>query len=345
MEQRENSGIILWYLGSRGSGSLLLEKIKSLLIPEFSDILIFDKDYLERVLPYTKQIPFMKFLCLVPGIRHFFVKKIFSSHIDEKYEILLVIMSSSMDIDIHTSLPASIKLFRFIHESSKHKGDFWPTNRTIKKMLKSGKPLTLSSFVSENIHGQHGIVAASTIHPLLINDFRYRGTNLALQNKYLLVIGRQKKYQNSHKVISLWAKGIIGTSLPRDTVLVIAGKSNLLTYLRWKSTPRTIWIRHWLSDEEFLSLISNASVVLCLYSTASQSGVISACQSVGTPFVATDVGGIPEQASYGGGVIVTKDESGSWDRAIYQGFIGKVPSVNTEIDAIFLSRLVNELKR
>ena len=74
-----------------------------------------------------------------------------------------------------------------------------------------------------------------------------------------------------------------------------------------------IFINRWLSDVEFLDLISGANRVICLYKEASQSGVVSAAQSLKVPLLVSDIGGLPNQInSFGGGLVASYQSKADW---------------------------------
>jgi glycosyltransferase involved in cell wall biosynthesis len=54
-------------------------------------------------------------------------------------------------------------------------------------------------------------------------------------------------------------------------------------------------IDHWLSNEEFASLIKNAFATICTYGEASQSGIVEESIRWQTPVIVTSVGGLSEQ--------------------------------------------------
>lgn len=71
---------------------------------------------------------------------------------------------------------------------------------------------------------------------------------------------------------------------------------------------------HFLTDAELRWLVSGASAVLLPYSAATQSGAVVLAQSLGTPPLATAVGGIPEQICDGrsGLLIPANAPSSEW---------------------------------
>ena len=340
----EKDTILVWYLGNKGAGSLLFEKILKLISLGNVSVLKFDKFLLWSICPSTKKMPFVRFLYFIRFVRRYYIGKIISKYKDTNVKVILIIMSSPLDIDIKRYLPSNIQVVRLIHDSSRHEGDLWPTNRTIKKMLTNGTPLALSEFVAQELFWRYGIKVQPTIHPLLLEKSQSRNTDLEIGNKYLLIIGRQRKYQNTRSVIKLWVEDLKNLEELQGVRLVVAGNIDWFTYMRWRDSERILFIRRWLTDEEFVSLIQRSTAVLCFYRSATQSGVISACQALGIPFVATNVGGIPEQATFGGGIIVETSKTDSWIRGVKEVMTENVPPVSTEIDKVFRKALLKKLE-
>lgn len=72
------------------------------------------------------------------------------------------------------------------------------------------------------------------------------------------------------------------------------------------------WCTEYLALDDFVAAVAAADVVVCPYDTASQSGVLSVAQAVGTVTVATDVGGLAELAD----VVVPAGDAAALGRGI-----------------------------
>jgi glycosyltransferase involved in cell wall biosynthesis len=84
---------------------------------------------------------------------------------------------------------------------------------------------------------------------------------------------------------------------------------------------------------EFMASIAAADVIVCPYDRASQSGVLAVAAALGTPTVATDVGGLAELA----GVSVPPDDVPALRRAIDQQLAEPQPGHGEDLDARALS--------
>jgi glycosyltransferase involved in cell wall biosynthesis len=62
---------------------------------------------------------------------------------------------------------------------------------------------------------------------------------------------------------------------------------------------RFVVLNERIPDEQVAQLFQEASVVVCPYIEASQSGVLALANAFGKPVVATTVGGIPEMIQHG----------------------------------------------
>lgn len=78
-----------------------------------------------------------------------------------------------------------------------------------------------------------------------------------------------------------------------------------------------IWVNCYLTMSDFAAAVGAASVVVCAYEQASQSGVIALANALGVPTVATPVGGLAEQAS----VVARGDRPEDLADAIEQAFL------------------------
>jgi glycosyltransferase involved in cell wall biosynthesis len=124
--------------------------------------------------------------------------------------------------------------------------------------------------------------------PSLVERIDYSST---IDEKYLLLIGRNKKYQNFQRIVNVWKENEF--RFP-DFVLLIAGKgSSRLT----KLDKRIKTIDKWLTDIEFGNLVLGAEAILLPYREASQSGPASLAMGMGKKIIYSRVGGLPEQLS------------------------------------------------
>jgi glycosyltransferase involved in cell wall biosynthesis len=91
--------------------------------------------------------------------------------------------------------------------------------------------------------------------------------------------------------------------LPEQVVLVVIGEDRDGEAGRCRALAAACdidvrWHLGFAPLARFVSAIAAADVVVCPYDRASQSGILSVAAAVGTPSVATSVGGLSEQATF-----------------------------------------------
>jgi glycosyltransferase involved in cell wall biosynthesis len=171
--------------------------------------------------------------------------------------------------------------------------------------------VSLSSYTASLLHAHKSKIIVAC-HP----ELRYGSSVSSIANpisakNYDLIIGRQKRYQNTLSVVRWWKK--LPENVTENRKLVVAGKLSFITKSALSGSKNIVFLSRWLTDSEFGSLVSGASRVLCLYREASQSGIVAAAQARNVPVLVSDVGGLPEQIhSFGGGCIATLDSRADW---------------------------------
>jgi glycosyltransferase involved in cell wall biosynthesis len=239
-------------------------------------------------------------------------KRILEECRDKNIKIILVPMAHPWDLWFQDELKMhAIKLIRIIHDAERHPGDLWPRSTDIRKMCRAESVVTLSSFTASRL-GKYKAKIFVSCHPEL--QYVSSIVNSEKENKnfpYDLIIGRQKKYQNTFKVVKWWAKLPENTKMNRK--LIVAGKLNFKTRIALVGTKNVSFENRWLSDGDFGNLVSNASRIVCIYKEASQSGIVSAAQSKKVPVLVSNVGGLPEQIEkFGGGRIAALESQADW---------------------------------
>lgn len=184
------------------------------------------------------------------------------------------------------------KIITVVHDVNRHPGDFWPWSRSIKfRIRKSDRVIALSKRVNETLNKKYGICSDLVMHPILeFKDYENFSGNLVVPQKYILFIGRIRKYKGVDFLIDTFSKSNI------EIPLVIAGQGAISS----KISSRIVTINRWLSDSEIHWLILNAEVVVFPYSEATQSGLVPTCIFLEKKIVLSDAGALIEQAVYYG---------------------------------------------
>lgn len=125
---------------------------------------------------------------------------------------------------------------------------------------------------------------------------------------YFLIQGRIDKY----KGIDILVKAFKKISEEYGNVaLVIAGSGDITPYKNEINGQENVFVvNRWLTNEEVIGFYNDKNVIAVLpYISATQSGVINVAMPCGTPIIASNCGGIPEQIEDGvNGYLVTPSD-------------------------------------
>jgi glycosyltransferase involved in cell wall biosynthesis len=290
------------YLGKRGGGAelslKLLEDLNSNYLAPIHSVIIAPTN--QRKIAYkhlsNKLIEFgghSKFEKLKAAIKVLiFPTKTMETLGLASGDIVIFPMVSPLDLPInYMCRRKNIKIIRFIHDSQKHPGDFWPGNFTIKWITKNCDVIvTLSKYVESKISDQFRSKVIVAQHPVF--DFRRPNflPNFDLPSTYILFIGRIRNYKGLKLLISAWEK-LKGEF---DIHLVIAGEGHTGNISR----EGIVVINRWLDDGEIYELMSGAEIVAFPYIEASQSGLIPSAIASGKKIVITPMPGLIEQLNH-----------------------------------------------
>ena len=316
MTSSTQGNIAILYLGTMGAGVKFMELLASEIPKNACNVYIFTRKEHTRILSdsdpsYPLKLPKSKALVFAGFGR----KKVISSIVEilraKQIRTVLIPMSHPWDLYLQKKLESStIQVVRIVHDSSPHPGDIWPRKRHIKMMLQADIVVTLSDFTYQKLRATDARYIQPSIHPFLPYLKPSLAPTINRGKSYDLIIGRQKNYQNVKNTVNWWK-----TILPlnkQGRELVVAGKVGFLSAFKLRYGKIEV-VNKWLTEQEFVDLISGANRILCLYSEASQSGIVSAAQQFGVPVLVTSVGGLPEQIdNLGGGLIVDFEKKSDW---------------------------------
>ena len=118
------------------------------------------------------------------------------------------------------------------------------------------------------------------------------------QENTILFFGRIWDYKGLQYLIE--AEPLITARIPNARI-VIAGRGDDFGKYERMMVNRDRFDRpnERIPDEQVAQLFQEASIVVCPYIEASQSGVLAIANAFGKPVVATTVGGIPEMIEHG----------------------------------------------
>lgn len=131
-------------------------------------------------------------------------------------------------------------------------------------------------------------------------DFYQRWAKPEVQEEAntILFFGRIWDYKGLQYLIE--AEPLITARIPQSRIVIAGRGDDFGKYERLMvNRDRFIVRNERIPDEEVARLFQTASVVVCPYIEASQSGVLALANAFGKPVVATPVGGIPEMIIHG----------------------------------------------
>ena len=275
-EGKSPGNYYLLYLGRRGAGLVFASKVAELLPLNGAFVssevnTLFNRISNLRCLPLRNgPLKYLYYLIFTPRVFRQVRLEL------EQYESVNVIlpMASPMDLRMIRNLKSDrVNIIQILHDAQRHPGDFWPLNSSIKKMVnRSTSLIFLSPGVRKRIESRYVNVTRvrEVPHPYFLPSVVNKSSDLPF--KYMLLIGRIRKYKGSQNLIKSWMKASQHEDL-KNYSLVIAGEGDRL--ISSKNPHRIIRMNRWLEDSEFDSLIRNAEVVLFPYIEASQSGVLA----------------------------------------------------------------------
>ena len=208
---------------------------------------------------------------------------------------LVIPMASPMDLRILGKLKSkNVNVIQILHDSKRHPGDYWPNKFAIKKMVKRSHSLIfLSESVKENIGlNMKNMPESCTVgHPYFERSGDEPG--LSIDFKYILLIGRIRKYKGAKSLVSSWKKSYTPGQV-QPLKLVIAGKGAQL--VSSKNKYGIIRLNYWLNDADFDFLISESQAVLFPYLESSQSGVMAKSMYANKFISISNIPGLIEQS-------------------------------------------------
>lgn len=212
--------------------------------------------------------------------------------------ICLVPMISPLGLVIEGLLKVQgITVIRLLHDFEKHPGDRWPPNFLIRSIVKrSNFLIALSNEVASKIKNLNPKIRLS-IYPHPVFDFSASQTVVTISDRYILFIGRIRKYKGVENLIAAFSR-----LDSRDIELIVAGKGKFQV----ESDSGIRVINRWLEENEIASLIKGAEVVVFPYLEASQSGILPYCVGENKKIVVTPLPGLLEQTSTYKNAYVTK---------------------------------------
>jgi glycosyltransferase involved in cell wall biosynthesis len=293
----------LLYLGSKGGGVWLTESLCRTGL--FDTVFVSDSWNLKSEVNSVTLANFSRYPRLLVYIKLFLgigkrgavvraLREVSSRNISK----VVITMSHPWDSVISKRLrEQGVTVYRVMHDARRHPGDYWPTNRRIRKLLNQGEiSIFLNNTVAQLAQRESPrarILTIDLLSILRLTDVAIK-TNL-VPKSYLLILGRIKKYKGIQEFIEVWNLAIQSENPDiKNLDLIIAGKGwkSFFSQIRYTNLIR---IDKWLSNNEMIELISHSMAVVLPYTEASQSGILEMVDLLGHPVIYRSLPSINEQ--------------------------------------------------
>lgn len=212
------------------------------------------------------------------------------------YEIIHFIGQSPFFMILYKLL-GKFKIVHSLHETLPH--NFFENNNTNYRFLdfviKNSHQIivhSMTSYQKLKNYNQQSINMTSMIRFGLYESYKQfipeRNTNKCRQILYFGVIRPYKGVHVLLEAFELLAKNFY------DLKLVIAGRGDFYFDIQKYSNLNIEIINKELTEQEIVNLVNNATIIVCPYTSASQSGVPMVSYLFNKPIVASKVGGLAE---------------------------------------------------
>lgn len=257
----------------------------------------------EEVLDYLKGIARLKIFLFnsykILNLQNFaLLLQLRNNLMNEGYDFINFIGNKPLVILLNSITRIKVK-FHTIHEPYPHHNTLSKRNLRRRKMymnllIRSGSHITVPSDVSYERFVSNFKIDPDKISIVYFSQLEiykdYLKKDIPKSDNVILFYGLINKYKGVEVLID--AMKIVIKELP-DLKLIIAGKGKINYDLTTLSDNFEI-INRYITNQEIAELNKLATLVVCPYTSASQSGVIMTSFAFNNPILATKVGAIPE---------------------------------------------------
>ncbi|ASK30360.1 hypothetical protein CEY12_09645 [Chryseobacterium sp. T16E-39] len=241
---------------------------------------------------------------VVKGTRNAnFIKKLYISYKINQYIKKInpdvIVIDNYMLTYFFSTLSYRKKMLLIVHDPFLHSGENFIIDKYLRKFHFS--VIDHKMLLNENQKDdfiKYYKQKPANIHTsfLSVYDYlRYYQTDKGSRSQFnILFFGRISPYKGIKFLLDAFVE-IISTQKFHDMTLTIAGGGNFDFDIEvYRQYPEIKILNEYIYPENLANLISNASVVVCPYTDATQSGVIMSAYAFKKPVIATNVGGLPE---------------------------------------------------
>lgn len=218
--------------------------------------------------------------------------------IKEHYDAINFVGNHRLVILLNVLTKAKLK-FHMIHEPFPHHKSFskralFERKFLMKLLIRSGSHITVPSVVSYDRFLSHWKIAKNKISIVYFSHLEiykeYLKKEIKKSDNTILFYGIINNYKGVEILLAAMEKVI---KVSPDLKLIVAGQGQINYDLSSLSDNFEI-LNRYITNEEIAELNQLATLVVCPYFSASQSGVIMTSFSFNNPILATRVGSIPE---------------------------------------------------
>ncbi len=254
----------------------------------------------------------------------------FSQHLIEgKFDVIHLIHTANRFSLLLLHFLKKQNLIQTLHEVTAHSGDTSSyTIQLLKKLIKRNIPVIFHSETSKDRFLKYrSSITSSVIDKDLLTMIRFglHETYLHIlpEKKYLtdqsdensvpiiLHVGRIVPYKGIDILVD--AVKIIQKNQPVHLIVAGGGKP----YFSFEGIKSYEFLNYSISNEEIINLVKKCTVVVCPYTSASQSGIPMTVFPFNKPMVASNIGGLKEVIEHNvTGIMVDKIDAQSFADAI-----------------------------
>lgn len=222
--------------------------------------------------------------------------------IKEQNPDVVHVLSGFLWMDLALPLLRRCPLITTVHDAQIHPGDRESSSFGHSLEWKCATQVSVhAEAIKQQLVEERG-VAAEKIHviPHGTYDFyqQWARDEIKEQENTILFFGRIWDYKGLQYLIE--AEPLITARIPNARIVIAGRGDDFSKYERMMvNRENFIVLNERIPDEQVAQLFQEATIVVCPYIEASQSGVLAIANTFGKPVVATTVGGIPEMIEHG----------------------------------------------
>lgn len=225
----------------------------------------------------------------------------------KRYDLVLIVGQDPFLLNLHEGLGRSGNVYHAVHEVAPHYTAQRIGHAVVDRLMESGTNLIVHSRAAERMLTERYGPALRNVTTIPFGVFESYLTypprdRELVGGRYFLFLGTLLPYKGLHVLQD--AVGALGGAL-QDFRVVVAGAGSDPAIPKMEADHRFVVLRRYLRNDEVADLTKNAVCVVCPYTSASQSGIISTAFLFGKPIIASDVGGFGEFIESGRNGILT----------------------------------------